>query len=313
MKQRTIAKSIELVGIGLHKGVPVKMILEPMPSNSGIIFYRSDLGVSIPLSIDNVIDTTMATVIGKDNAKVSTIEHLLSCIYAFGIDNLRIILDNEEVPIMDGSSIAFCMLINEAGIKDLECSKKAIQIHESVEIREGDKFARLEPHHEIVFDFSISFKHRAILNQHYKFTFSTNAYKQEIANARTFGFLNEVNQLRAMGLGLGGSLDNCIVLDDNGIVNKDGLRHKDEFVRHKILDAIGDMSLLGMPIMGAYISFAGSHKLNHLLTKKLLSTQSAYSIVEVEQTMEQESYALAFEYADMKTTTGGGGGGATLK
>lgn len=295
MRERTIARCIDLVGIGLHKGVPVKMTLEPMPSGSGIIFYRSDLGVSIPLKIENVIDTTMATVIGKDGARISTIEHLLSSIYAFGIDNIRIILDNEEAPIMDGSSIGFCMLLEEAGIKELDNNKKAIQIHEEIEVRDGDKFVKLAPHNDIIFDFSISFKHRSIRDQHYKFTFSTDNYKKEIASARTFGFLQEVNQLRAMGLGLGGSLDNCIVLDDNGIVNKDGLRYKDEFVRHKILDAIGDMSLLGMPIIGAYMSFAGSHKLNHLLTKKLLSTQSAYSIIEIGQkeAKAQRAYALS--------------------
>ncbi len=281
MRQRTIAKSVELVGVGLHKGVPVRMILEPLPSDSGIVFFRSDKGVSIPLKIENVIDTTMATVIGKDGAKVSTIEHLLSSIYAYGIDNLRIILDNEEVPIMDGSSIGFCMLLEEAGIQELDKVKRAIVINENIEIEDNGKFVRLEPNDKIIFDFTIKFSHQAIREQSYKFEFSTQNYKEEIAKARTFGFLQEVNQLRAMGLGLGGSFDNCIVLDEKGILNKDGLRYKDEFVRHKILDAMGDMSLLGMPIIGGYISFAGSHKLNHFLTKKLLDTTSAYSIVEL--------------------------------
>ncbi len=281
MKQRTIAKRVELVGIGLHKGVPVRMILEPLPSDSGIVFYRSDKGVSIPLKIENVVDTTMATVIGKDGARVSTIEHLLSSVHAYGIDNLRIILDNEEVPIMDGSSIGFCMLLEEAGLQELDKPKKAIEIKEVVEVEENGKFVRLEPSDSMVFDFTIKFPHQAIREQSYQFKFSTQNYKEEIARARTFGFLQEVNQLRAMGLGLGGSFDNCIVLDERGIMNNDGLRYKDEFVRHKILDAIGDMSLLGMPIIGGYISFAGSHKLNHFLTKKLLSATHAYSIVDV--------------------------------
>lgn len=276
MNQRTIARSVELVGIGLHKGVPVNMILEPLPSNSGIIFYRSDVGISIPLCVENVIDTTMATVIGKNGIKVSTIEHLLSSVYAYGIDNLRIVLDNEEVPIMDGSSIGFCMLLEEAGIKELDEPKKVIEIIENVSIQDGNKFVRLEPSDDLIFDFAIDFSHQSIKRQHYSFTFTTQGYKEEIASARTFGFLHEVNQLRSMGLGLGGSLDNCIVLDKNKILNKGGLRYKEEFVRHKILDALGDMCLLGMHFIGGYFSFAGSHKLNHLLTKKLLESPSAY-------------------------------------
>lgn len=293
MRQRTIAKKVELVGIGLHKGVPVKMILEPLPSDSGIIFYRSDKGVSIPLKIENVIDTTMATVIGKNGVKVSTIEHLLSSIHAYGIDNLRIILDNEEVPIMDGSSIGFCMILEEAGIQELDKPKKAIEIKDIIEVEDNGKFARLEPSSNITFDFTIKFTHNAIKEQHYKFDFSTASYKAEIARARTFGFLQEVNQLRAMGLGLGGSFDNCIVLDENGILNKEGLRYSNEFVRHKILDAIGDMALLGMPIVGGYISFAGSHKLNHFLTKKLLSSSHAYSVVELGEKAYQTQQSFA--------------------
>lgn len=297
MKQRSIAKSIELVGVGLHKGVPVKMILEPLPENSGIVFYRADVGVSIPLKIENVIDTTMATVIGKNGAKVSTIEHLLSAINAYGIDNLRIVLDNEETPIMDGSSIGFCMLLEEAGIIEQSANKRAIAIKEAIEVSENGKFVRLEPSDSMIFDFSIKFPHRAIMQQQYTFNFSTQRYKDEIARARTFGFVQEVNALRAMGLGLGGSLDNCIVLDENGVMNKDGLRYKDEFVRHKILDAIGDMSLLGMPVMGGYFSFAGSHKLNHFLTKKLMASANAYEIVELGEKAKEREKELARTFA----------------
>lgn len=297
MKQRSIAKSIELVGVGLHKGVPVKMILEPLPENSGIVFYRADVGVSIPLKIENVIDTTMATVIGKNGAKVSTIEHLLSAINAYGIDNLRIVLDNEETPIMDGSSIGFCMLLEEAGIVEQSANKCAIAIKEAIEVSENGKFVRLEPSDSMIFDFSIKFPHRAIMQQQYTFNFSTQRYKDEIARARTFGFVQEVNALRTMGLGLGGSLDNCIVLDENGVMNKDGLRYKDEFVRHKILDAIGDMSLLGMPVMGGYFSFAGSHKLNHFLTKKLMASANAYEIVELGEKSKEREKELARTFA----------------
>lgn len=283
MRQRTIQRSIELVGIGLHKGVSVKMVLEPLPQNSGIIFRRNDLGVDIKLCPDNIIDTTLATVLGKDNAKVSTIEHLLSAIYAYGIDNLLIVLDNEEVPIMDGSAIGYCILLDEAGILLQDSPKKAIAIRRPIEIKDGEKFVRVEPNDQTIFDFTINFNHNSIKEQHYRFTYSTKAYKEEIARARTFGFLHEVNYLRSIGLAKGGNLSNCIVLDESGVLNKEGLRYKEEFVRHKILDAIGDMSILGMPLIGTYVSFAGSHKLNHFLTKKILAQSDAYEIMELPQ------------------------------
>lgn len=298
MKQKTIGKKVELVGIGLHKGVPVKMVLEPLAENSGIVFYRSDMGVSIELNPNNVIDTTMATVLAKDNARVSTIEHLLSAIHAHGIDNLKISLDNEEVPIMDGSAIGYCMLLEEAQIVRQDASKKAMRIKKPIEVRDGDKFVRIEPDERVVFDFRISFPHQAIKEQSYKFIFSTNAYIEEIACARTFGFLSEVNYLRSQGLAKGGDLSNCIVLDENGVMNKEGLRYKDEFVRHKILDAIGDMAVLGMPLIGSYIAFAGSHKLNHLLTQKILNEQGAYEVVSLDEVAELEAldYAQAQDF-----------------
>ncbi|BDB65877.1 UDP-3-O-acyl-N-acetylglucosamine deacetylase [Helicobacter cinaedi] len=295
MKQKTIKNKVEIVGVGLHKGVPVRMELEPLDSNSGIVFYRSDLGASIDLKPENVIDTTMATVLGKGEARISTIEHLLSAIHAYGIDNIRICLDNEEVPIMDGSSIGYCMLIEEAGIISQNAPKKAIAIKKPIEIQDDKKFVRVEPSERTIFDFSIDFSHPAIRQQHYKFTFSTKAYKQEIARARTFGFLHEVNYLRSIGLAKGGDLSNCIVLDESGILNKDGLRYKEEFVRHKILDAIGDMALLGMPLLGTYVSYAGSHKLNHLLTKQLLSDEKAYEIVSLEDKAMEEALEYAYE------------------
>ncbi|PZT47848.1 UDP-3-O-[3-hydroxymyristoyl] N-acetylglucosamine deacetylase [Helicobacter valdiviensis] len=294
MKEQTIKKAVELVGIGLHKGVPVKMRLEPLPEGSGIHFFRSDVGVDIPLSPENVVDTTMATVIAKEGFKVSTIEHLLSAIHAYGIDNIRIVLDNEEVPIMDGSSIGYCMLLEEAGIHKQEKAKRILKIKNAIEVKEGDKFVRLEPSNHCIFDFSIHFPHPAILTQSYKFTFSTKNYKEEIARARTFGFLSEVQYLRSIGLALGGSLENAIVLDDTNILNKEGLRYKEEFVRHKILDAIGDMSLLGIPLLGTYVSYAGSHKLNHLLTKKLLAEEHSYEIVELKEESEAKELEQAY-------------------
>ncbi|PAF49099.1 UDP-3-O-[3-hydroxymyristoyl] N-acetylglucosamine deacetylase [Helicobacter sp. 12S02232-10] len=295
MKQRTIAKKVELIGIGLHKGVPVRMVLEPLEADSGIIFYRSDKAVSIPMKPENVTDTMMATVLGKGDARISTIEHLLSAINAYGIDNLKISVDNEEIPIMDGSSIAYCMLLDEAGTLELPSLKKVLQIKKPIEVRDGDKFVRVEPNDKMVFDFTIDFKHQAIKEQTYKFIFTKQAYKEEIARARTFGFLHEVNYLRSQGLAKGGNLSNCIVLDESGILNKEGLRYKEEFVRHKILDAIGDMAILGMPLMGSYISFAGSHKLNSLLTQKILSESNAYEILTLEQNEEEKMFEFAKE------------------
>ncbi|MCE3039937.1 UDP-3-O-acyl-N-acetylglucosamine deacetylase [Helicobacter anatolicus] len=295
MKQKTINKKVELVGIGLHKGVPVKMVLEPLEADSGIIFYRSDLGVSIPMKPQNVTNTTMATVLSLGDAKISTIEHLLSAIYAYGIDNLKISVDNEEIPIMDGSAIGYCMLLDEAGIRVLDANKKVMAIKKPIEVKEGDKFVRIEPSNQTIFDFSIDFPHPAIKQQKYKFIFSKQNYKEEIARARTFGFLQEVNYLRSIGLGLGGNLNNCIVLDENGILNKEGLRYKEEFVRHKILDAIGDMAILGMPLLGSYVSFAGSHKLNALLTQKILEENGAYELVESKEL--EKSLELSQEFA----------------
>jgi UDP-3-O-[3-hydroxymyristoyl] N-acetylglucosamine deacetylase len=295
MKQRTIAKSVEIVGIGLHKGVAVKMILEPLGANQGIIFYRSDEAVTIPLKPEYVINTQMATVIGKDKVLISTIEHLLSAIYAYGIDNLRIILNNDEVPILDGSSSGFCMLFDEVGIKELDATKKAILIKKEVEIKAEGKYVKLKPSNHIIYDFSILFDHPVINGQHYKFDYSINEYKENISRARTFGFLHEVQYLQNRGLALGGSLENAIVLDEQKVINPEGLRYNNEFVRHKILDAIGDMALLGYTMIGEYRSHAGSHYLNHLLTKKLLANPTNYEIIDLELAKE-EAKAIQLAY-----------------
>ncbi|WP_457744197.1 UDP-3-O-acyl-N-acetylglucosamine deacetylase [Sulfurimonas sp.] len=290
MYQTTIKKSVELVGIGLHKGSPVKLRLEPLESNSGIVFYRSDVDVSIPLIPENVVDTKMATVIGKDNYAISTIEHLLSAVYAYGIDNLRVIVDADEVPVMDGSSASFCMLLDEAGIKELDVPKKIMIIKKDVEIKEGDKYVKLSPSPDLNYDFTIKFPHPVIQEQAYVLKFTKESYKNEIARARTFGFLHEVQYLRSKGLALGGSLENAIVLDEKKILNPEGLRFSNEFVRHKILDAIGDMSLIGMNFLGNYEALAGSHDLNHKLTLKLLKDTANYEVVELvgEKTKELE-------------------------
>jgi UDP-3-O-[3-hydroxymyristoyl] N-acetylglucosamine deacetylase len=301
MKQRTIKKSVEIVGIGLHKGVPIKMVLEPLEANSGIIFYRNDAGVTIPLTPENVVDTKMATVIGKNGVVISTIEHLLSAIYAYGIDNLRIVLDNDEIPILDGSSSGYCMLIDEVGIKELDAPKKALRVKKEVSVEVGNKIVKLKPSNHIIYDFSINFEHPVIGEQNFRFDYSIEDYKENISRARTFGFLHEVQYLRSIGLALGGSLENAIVLDDQKILNPDGLRYDDEFVRHKILDAIGDMCLLGYTMIGEYQAVAGSHHLNHLLTKKLLEDPANYEIIDLEvATKTSEAKNLQMAYATNK-------------
>lgn len=280
MRQRTIAKSVEVVGIGLHKGTPVKMRLEPLDENLGVIFYREDLDISIELSIDNVVDTKMATVIGKNGAIISTVEHLLSAIYSYGIDNVRVVLNSDEMPILDGSSLGFCMLLDEAGYRELEAPKRAIKIKRNIEVRDGDKFVSLSKSDDFLLNFQINFNHSLIKNQNFNFKFSKNSYIDSISRARTFGFLKDVEYLRSIGLAKGGSLENAIVLDESGVLNPEGLRFEDEFVRHKILDAIGDLAFLGYSILGEYSSFAGSHSLNAKLCKQTLSDERNFEIIE---------------------------------
>ena len=290
MYQSTINKSVELVGIGLHKGSPVKLKLEPLEANSGIVFYRSDVDVAIPLIPQNVVDTKMATVIGKDGNVISTIEHLLSAIYAYGIDNLKVIVDADEVPVMDGSSASFCMLLDEAGRRELDEPKKVMRIKKEVVVQEGEKYVKLSPSKDLNYDFTIKFPHPVIKQQDYSLKFTKQAYKDEISRARTFGFVQEVQYLRSKGLALGGSLENAVVLDDKKVLNPEGLRYSDEFVRHKILDAIGDMSLIGMNFIGNYEAMAGSHDLNHKLTVELLKSAENYEVIELvgEKTKELE-------------------------
>ncbi|TQR31284.1 UDP-3-O-[3-hydroxymyristoyl] N-acetylglucosamine deacetylase [Campylobacter sp. MIT 99-7217] len=281
MNQLSIAKSVKGVGIGLHKGEPIELILEPLEANSGIVFFRSDLNVSYKAEPANVINTKLATVIGDSRGYISTIEHLMSAINAYGIDNIRIVLNSNEAPVMDGSSISFCMMLDEAGLKELDAPKKIMVIKKPIEVRDGDKFVRITPTNEPRINYTIKFDNAMIGEQTYNFEFSKKNYIEEIARARTFGFLKDVETLRAMNLALGGSLENTVVVDENRILNPEGLRFKDEFVRHKILDAIGDLTLLGYRVYGDYISYAGSHHLNHLLTKEILKDTSAYEIVSV--------------------------------
>ncbi len=281
MKQRTIKKEVKVVGIGLHSGQPVTMVLKPAEDDYGIVFVRKDVGVSIPLCPENIVDTKLATVVGKGSVQVSTIEHLLSALSAFGVDNIIIEINAEELPVMDGSSASFCMLLQETGTVSQKKNKKIMVLKKPVEIRDGNRFVRLVPSDENELHFEIKFDHPVIQSQRYEFVFTKSNYIKEISRARTFGFLKEVQYLHSIGKGKGGSLDNTVVLDEKRVLNTEGLRFEDEFVRHKILDAIGDMMVLGMPFFARYESFAGSHHLNFLLTQAVLADKEAYEVVEI--------------------------------
>jgi len=294
MQQRTIQKPVEVIGIGLHKGEPIKLRLEPLDVDAGIVFYREDIALNIPLSPSLVIDTRMATVIGyKEKGYISTIEHFLSAVYAYGIDNMRVVVNGNEMPIMDGSSISFCLLLDEAGIEEQNASKKIICVKETIEVRDGDKFVRLTPSSVASFDFKIDFEHPVIGVQSERFDFSTHNFIEEIARARTFGFAKDVQYLQSQNLAMGASLQNAIGLDDHKVLNPEGLRFDNEFARHKILDAMGDMMVSGHNILGKYESFAGSHNLNYQLTTKLLSESKNYDLVAVEA-LQSRAFAKSF-------------------
>jgi UDP-3-O-[3-hydroxymyristoyl] N-acetylglucosamine deacetylase len=266
--------------------------------DAGIVFYREDLAVTIPLNPFNVIDTQMATVIGSKDANnqiasISTIEHFLSAVYAYGIDNMRVVVNGNEMPIMDGSASSFCLLLDEAGVEEQERAKQIICVKKAVEVREGAKFVRLEPSSTVTFDFEIDFEHPVIGRQSEAYSFGTKPFVEEIARARTFGFARDIQYLQSMNLALGASLNNAIGLDDEKVLNPEGLRFDNEFARHKILDAMGDMMVLGHNILGAYSSFAGSHKLNHLLTVELLSNPQNYEILTLNN-MKSREFAKSF-------------------
>lgn len=288
MQQRTISKPVEAVGIGLHKGEPIRLRLEPLSENSGIIFYREDIGLTIPLSPKNVVNTQMATVIGNEKGSISTIEHFLSSVYAYGIDNMRVIVDGNEMPIMDGSAISFCLLLDEAGIEIQDAPKTIMRVLKPVEVKDGEKFVRLVPSDLASFDFTIHFDHPAIGKQSHKFIFSTKAFVDEIARARTFGFAHEIQYLQSQNLALGATLQNAIGLDEHRILNPEGLRFDNEFARHKILDAMGDMMVGGLSVLGSYESFAGSHKLNAMLVSKLKEDTSSYEIIAADALKSRE-------------------------
>lgn len=283
LKQRTLSAPIKTVGIGLHSGRKATLHLKPAPVDSGIVFIRVDQepAVSIPADAHNITDTRLASVLQLGNSKVSTVEHLLSACAGLGIDNLIIEIDCEEVPIMDGSAASFLFLIQSAGLVEQEAPRKFIKILKPVEVKEGNKLARLEPFDGYKLDFTIDFKHPAVdkTGQRFVIDFADTSYVKEIGRARTFGFAHEVEALREIGLARGGSLDNAIVLDEHRILNNEELRYDDEFVRHKILDAIGDLYLAGHPLIGAYVAEKSGHALNNLLLRKMFEDPSSFELV----------------------------------
>ena len=271
--QRSVNDSVSATGVGLHSGKKVKLTLKPAPENHGIVFCRTDLKTPMKIKVDPTIvqDTKLCSAIGTEEFKVATVEHLMSALSALGIDNILIEVNGPELPIMDGSSISFIYLIKSAGIIDQTLAKQFVFIKEAIEVNDGDKSARFDPHPGFLIDFTIDFPHPAFKDDdsHVVIDFFKDSYVSEISRARTFGFMHEVEFLRANGLARGGSLDNAIVLDESKIINDDGLRYTDEFVRHKILDAMGDLYLLGKPIIGKFTAYKSGHELNNRLLRKL--------------------------------------------
>ena len=287
LSQRTLKSLTKAVGVGLHSGQRVELTLRPAAPDTGIVFRRVDLPqpVDIVISAEAVTDTRLASTISNGSAKVHTVEHLMSACAGLGIDNLIVDITAEEVPILDGSASSFVFLLQSAGIALQAAPKRFIRVIKPVEVREGEganvKWARLSPYEGYKLSFEIDFDHPAVdsTGQRVEFDFSLNSYSRDIARARTFGFTKDVELMRANGLALGGGLDNAIVMDDYKVLNSDGLRYNDEFVKHKILDAMGDLYLLGKPLLAAYSAFRSGHAMNNKLLRELLSRKDAYEIV----------------------------------
>lgn len=290
LKQRTLQSLTKAVGVGLHSGQRVELTLRPAQPDTGIVFRRVDLPqpVEIPITATAVTDTRLASTISNGGAKVFTVEHLMSACAGLGIDNLYIDITAEEVPILDGSASSFVFLLQSAGIVEQNAPKRFIRVLKTVEVHEGEgahvKWARLDPHHGYKLSFEIDFRHPAVdsTGQSVVFDMDVNDYTRDIARARTFGFTRDVEMMRANGLALGGGLDNAIVMDDYKVLNSDGLRYDDEFVKHKILDAMGDLYLLGKPLLASYVAFRSGHAMNNKLLRELLSHPEAYEVVTFE-------------------------------
>jgi UDP-3-O-[3-hydroxymyristoyl] N-acetylglucosamine deacetylase len=298
LRQRTLKSITRAVGVGVHSGQKVELTLRPAPPDAGITFRRVDLPqpVAIPVDALAVSDTRMASTIspgGDPGApKVQTIEHLMSACAGLYLDNLVVDISAEEVPILDGSAASFVFLLQSAGVVEQDAPRRFIRVKREVEIREGEganlKWARLSPHHGYSLSFEIEFNHPAVdaTGQRVDFEFGSALYQRDIARARTFGFTKDVEMMRARGLGLGGNMDNVVVVDDTKVLNSDGLRYDDEFVKHKVLDAIGDLHIAGKPLLAAYTAFRSGHALNNRLLRQLLADESAYDIVTFARTAD---------------------------
>lgn len=287
LQQRTLKSLTRAVGVGLHSGQRVELTLRPAQPDTGIVFRRVDLPqpVDIPVSALAVSDTRLASTLSNGDAKVHTVEHLMSACAGLGVDNMYVDITAEEVPILDGSAASFVFLLQSAGIELQKAPRRFIRVTRPVEVREGqgaaEKWARLEPYHGYRLSFEIGFDHPAVdsTGQRVEFDMSTHSYSRDIARARTFGFTKDVEMMRANGLALGGGLDNAIVMDDYKVLNAGGLRYDDEFVKHKILDAMGDLYLLGKPLLASYSAFRSGHGLNNKLLRELLSRPEAWEVV----------------------------------
>ena len=301
IQQRTLKSVVRAVGVGVHSGHKVELTLRPAPADTGVVFRRVDLQPPLDIAVNAlaVSDTRMASTIsaGGDPAapKVQTIEHLMSACAGLGLDNLVVDITAEEVPILDGSAATFIYLLQSAGIELQAAPKRYLRVNKAVEVREGAgatlKWARLEPYHGYKLSFEIEFNHPAVdaTGRRVEFDFSSGVYKRDIARARTFGFTKDVEMMRSRGLGLGGNMDNVIVIDDYKVLNAEGLRYDDEFVKHKILDAIGDLHIAGKPLLASYSAYKSGHALNNQLLRKLLADETAFDVV----TFESEAEAPA--------------------
>lgn len=290
LRQRTLKSLIRASGVGLHTGKKVRIALRPAPADTGVVFRRIDLAspVDIPARADLVGDVKLCSGLVKDGVKVYTVEHLMSALSGLGIDNVYVDLDADELPIMDGSASPFALLLQQAGIEEQGAPKKFFKVRKTVEVREGDKWARLEPYAGYKLSFSIDFRHPVIERSTQSVTvdFAETSYVKEIARARTFGFMHEVEDLKGSGLALGGGLENAVVIDDQGVLNEDGLRFADEFIRHKLLDAIGDLYLIGRPLLGAFVAHKSGHALNNRLARAALAEAGALETVVFERAEE---------------------------
>jgi UDP-3-O-[3-hydroxymyristoyl] N-acetylglucosamine deacetylase len=301
--QRSIKNKVSAVGVGLHSGQKIRIELKPAKEDSGIIFKRTDIKVPIEIKVEPqaVKETRLSSTIGKGKFKISTVEHLMSALSASGVDNILIEVDGSEIPIMDGSSISFVYLIKSAVVCEQKKYKKFAVIKDEIKVEDGEKFAKFEPFNGFLVDFTIDFPHPAFKeeNSRVEIDFFKDSYVNNISRARTFGFMQEVEYLRSNGLARGGSLDNAIVLDEYKILNDEGLRYSDEFVRHKILDAIGDLYMIGMPIIGKFVAYKSGHELNNKLLRLMLKQKTKWS-VEYLDLKNEKTASLASDYTKDK-------------